>query len=393
MHSLFTTILLGVILFFPYPTGAQFQETFSPERITSEYGERPIRIMIVPGHDNEYSGTAFQDYREADLNLLLAETLFEKFNDNPKFLALTTRDFTTGAYTTPLENYFTQNREEILTFATEQTLKVIDGVQSGTFQSKATNKHNFAGQDVRVRLYGINKWANLNAIDIVLHIHFNDSPDRRWDERGEYSGFAIYIPEPQFPNARLSKEIAKVVQDHLDDFVSPSDHHLEEKTLIESQELIAIGSNASRDGASLLIEYSYMYEPHIMQPQTRELIVPEMAHTTYQAIIEYFEGNTNAHSTTLLPHIFTHSLKKGLRYDPDTLRLQRALTLEGLYPPQGKTIQECPVNGTFLGCTERAVIAFQEKYKTNILTPLGLTHGTGYVGPSTLRQLNLLYGF
>jgi hypothetical protein len=39
-----------------------------------------------------------------------------------------------------------------------------------------------------------------------------------------------------------------------------------------------------------------------------------------------------------------------------------------------------------------AVSAFQEKYRSEILTPAGLTSPTGYVGASTRRTLNQLYG-
>ncbi len=39
-----------------------------------------------------------------------------------------------------------------------------------------------------------------------------------------------------------------------------------------------------------------------------------------------------------------------------------------------------------------SITAFQEKYKDEILIPNGLTHGTGYVGPSTRKKLNQLYG-
>src|ERR1035437_6480989 len=39
-----------------------------------------------------------------------------------------------------------------------------------------------------------------------------------------------------------------------------------------------------------------------------------------------------------------------------------------------------------------AVTGFQEKYASEILTPNGLQHGTGYVGASTRMKLNSLYG-
>jgi len=42
--------------------------------------------------------------------------------------------------------------------------------------------------------------------------------------------------------------------------------------------------------------------------------------------------------------------------------------------------------------TASAVTGFQEKYRSEILTPLGLKYGTGYVGKSTRAKLNQLYG-
>jgi peptidoglycan hydrolase-like protein with peptidoglycan-binding domain len=48
------------------------------------------------------------------------------------------------------------------------------------------------------------------------------------------------------------------------------------------------------------------------------------------------------------------------------------------------------VTGNFFNLTLQAVIRFQEKYASEILTPLGLQKGTGYVGPATRQKLNQL---
>ena len=52
------------------------------------------------------------------------------------------------------------------------------------------------------------------------------------------------------------------------------------------------------------------------------------------------------------------------------------------------------VTGNFGVLTKNAVIKFQEKYMLEILSPLGLSQGTGYAGKSTRAKINqMISGF
>jgi len=77
------------------------------------------------------------------------------------------------------------------------------------------------------------------------------------------------------------------------------------------------------------------------------------------------------------------NLAHGARGESVT-NLQRALARDGVYGG--------PVTGYFGELTRAAVVQFQEKYASEILTPLGLTKGTGFFGSATREQLNRLSG-
>jgi len=78
-------------------------------------------------------------------------------------------------------------------------------------------------------------------------------------------------------------------------------------------------------------------------------------------------------------------LKQGLK-DGDVTLLQTWLARDPSIYPEGK------ITGYFGALTKTAVIKFQEKYASEILTPNGLIKGTGMVGASTRAKLNSLFG-
>ena len=65
--------------------------------------------------------------------------------------------------------------------------------------------------------------------------------------------------------------------------------------------------------------------------------------------------------------------------------------LQEFLKSQGQDVYpEGLITGNFLSLTKKAVIRFQEKYKSEILEPLGLENGTGFVGSSTRAKINEL---
>lgn len=85
-------------------------------------------------------------------------------------------------------------------------------------------------------------------------------------------------------------------------------------------------------------------------------------------------------------YTFIHPLSFGMTRDKEVKILQDILKYEGVMP---KTI---PSTGNFLEATLHAVKKLQTKYADEILKPIGLKQGTGYVGTRTITWLNKRYG-
>jgi len=94
-------------------------------------------------------------------------------------------------------------------------------------------------------------------------------------------------------------------------------------------------------------------------------------------------GSTPATTTAVAVStgpVFTRNLGTGAT-GQDVLALKKILSLE---------LGTTDLSGAYNSTTATNVTAFQNKYAVEILIPLGLSVGTGYVGPSTIAELNIL---
>ncbi len=87
---------------------------------------------------------------------------------------------------------------------------------------------------------------------------------------------------------------------------------------------------------------------------------------------------------TYFCYTFDQNLKIGDKGEA-VVNLQTALEKEGFSIGNDE-------RGFFGEGTAAAVTGFQQKYANEILTPLGLKYGTGFVGKATRKKLNELYG-
>jgi len=82
---------------------------------------------------------------------------------------------------------------------------------------------------------------------------------------------------------------------------------------------------------------------------------------------------------------FESDLYYGMMDSPEVRCLQQFLKNQG-----GGVYPEGLITGNFLSLTKTAVVRFQEEYRKEILDPIGLKEGTGFVGAMTRDKINEL---
>lgn len=353
-----------------------------------------LKILIVPGHDQESTGAIFRDLKESQLNIELAQKLEKYLNHQSGIEVTLARD--EDRYLQALNDYFSDSRSEIQEFIFNHKIATQKMIKDDLYQANQIINHNHAEFDVASRLYGINQWANNENFDLTIHIHFNDYPRSNHSVKGEYSGFSIYVPEKQFSHSESSIELAQNINDVLQDYFLPSNLPMESDIIIETQDLIAIGANHTINYPSILIEYDYLYEDQFQTAEIRKKIIDEKAYRTYLGIMKFLnpkiDFSDDTSSLTNLIHNLEEDLWLGQKNSKDVMSLQAFLKREGYFDFESTGVkntnqnikekninQRCPINGHFNLCTQQAVKEFQTEHD--------LRSG-GFVGKRTRELIN-----
>lgn len=126
-------------------------------------------------------------------------------------------------------------------------------------------------------------------------------------------------------------------------------------------------------------------DPELIKNLLEQISALKAEITRLKALINaILSGQSSSYSCSGIEN----NLYFGIRNSAEVRCLQEFLKSQGtdIYP-------EGLVTGNFLFLTQSAVIRFQEKYSSEILAPLDLSKGTGYVGPLTRAKINQLAGF
>lgn len=320
-----------------------------------------IKVLIVPGHDDVHFGAEFSGLKEVDLNRELAKNLYNFLLKDKNFRVFLASD--ENGYNDKIEKYLAEEKNEIEDFKNYKKEVAQELIDSGEIEIEQYVAHNSAPEEVVNVLYGINRYANEENFDVVLHVHFNDDPRKNKKVAGDFSGISIYVPASHFLNGSASKEMAQSIFDRLTKVFSPSTNAVEQAGVIQDSELIAVGAFNSVDSIALLIEYGYIYEPQFLDVELRKVALEELAYQTYFGIKTFFEEgfSESKKQTTIFPYYWANDLTGEEKNNLDVFVLQIFLRLHEMYPPRNN-FKDCPINASFGNCTVTALKNFQKKY-------------------------------
>lgn len=367
-----------------------FEETISVDDLSEAYAEasaggEKVRILIMPGHEPDFGGTQFMGYYEREFVVDIADRLAKELRSDANFEVFVARG--TQGWNEDFEYYFDKQGRKIERYVEKQKEEMEKLEKRGRLEENTShNAHNAARTDVALRLYGVNKWANENDVDLVLHLHLNDETGHAENVRGIHSGASIYIPEHIYGNGKTSRAIAEPIFERLNTTTATSTFGLEVEGVLESRELIAIGAYNTAEPPSLLIEYGYIYEPRITGDGARDEVFADFAYQTALGVKDFFGSPGRAqYASRALPFQFgSDILASTSPANPRAVyALQASLRNLGLYPGTEASLAECPISGIVNECTTLAVKAFQAQK--------GIEQ-TGLLGPSTRQALNTAFG-
>ncbi len=374
------TIFISLV---PRLSLAQTPPQNGPEKYQSG---QTVKILIIPGHDKKYSGAYFRGVSEQEINLKLAEKIKIELMRDPLLDVTVTRDANSlpaqASYIPVIQEYFDENEKSINRFIETRKKETARLKAEEDFDLDVQVPHADAQPTVAYQLYGVNKWAGENDFDLILNIHFNDDTAHASGAVGDFSGFVVYVPDENLPNHKDGDILGAAIGARMNQTFPTSNMPLEAAKadlggVIPDFHLIALGSNRTLEIPSVLVEYSYIYEPHLV-PELFDLSSFVMARATTRGVYDYLNGSQNLKN--LLYFWDAKSLAKSKKPTNDVLALQFGLKELGFFPP--KSLTKCKFDGLLGPCTNGAIKNFQSAYELK---------ADGVAGAKTKKVLNEIF--